>query len=358
MIGYTAEGKPKRKYVSGETRAEVRDKVAEIIAKQRAGLPTINERTTVRQFLALWLDHERSRIGDGGIAASTVRSYADTVKLHIVPLIGRIRLSQLHQRDVEVMMRAASSAKSGNYARTVLRTALNQALRWDACHRNVATLTRPLGTPPREHIPPLTDGDVTALLVAVRGTQWEALYTVAIWTGLRQGELLGLRWTDVDFEHAELDVRRQLKRVPNEGLQLLPLKTAASRALLPMTDAVVSALLRHRERQYEAKERTGARWHETGFVFTSPVGTPLDARNVIRQWHDDLDRAEITQRHFHMLRHSCASFNYARGARDREVMEMMRHTQLGTTMNLYTHLRPDARREMMSRLDGLLPPPD
>ncbi len=344
-------GKPRYKYYYGKTEAEVKAKMREGQADLQRGKMPGNDRQTVDAFLTDWLADKKETV-----RPATYKSYSDTVRLHITPHIGHKILTKITPVDVRRLLSdlTASGVKapSVRYTRTVLRAALNQAVRWELVSRNAAALV----TPPkvqRHEVRPLTIQEAATFLKAARGDVREGVFAVAVATGLRQGELLGLVWDDIDLDTGVLRVRFQLQRFEGK-LQRVPLKTEHSRRTLDLPAVALDALKRQRTRQKEARLLAGSRWQETGFVFTSSIGTPFDARNVIRGFHETLERAGLPRTNFHSLRHSAASFLLAMGASSREIMETLGHTQIGTTMNLYAHMMPEARKETALRMDKAL----
>jgi len=349
-VGYK-DGKPVRKYCYGKTRAEANTKMLAVLRSVEQGVPVIDDRQTLGQFLVRWLESVQH---NAKLAPRTKKHYADMVRLHITPVIGRVRLAKLTPHDVDRMIRAASTLSNAAKARVVLGIALNRGMKMGDVTRNVVTLTDPPEKAGKtDKVEPLSPEETTRLLDTVRGHRLEALYIVALGLGLREGELLGLRWKDVDFDRKLLMVQQQVQRI-DHTLVITEPKSRSSRATLPMIDDVARALLAHQERQQTEMMVQHQRWQDHGLVFPSSIGTLMDARNLIRLWHAALDRAGIPRTRFHNLRHTCASFLYAHGARDREVMEIMRHSQISMTMNTYTHIRASALRDTANLMQGHL----
>ena len=184
-----------------------------------------------------------------------------------------------------------------------------------------------------------TPDESRTFLQTIKGDRLEALFSVALSLGLRQGEALGLRRQDVDFEARALRVSYALQRI-EEGLQMVEPKTERSRRILPFPEAVLLALRSHRSRQLEERLALGSNWPETGLVFTSSIGTPLEPRNVVRKFHALLKKAELPHSRFHDLRHSCASLLLAQGVPARTMMEILGYSQISRTMNTYAHVTP------------------
>lgn len=196
--------------------------------------------------------------------------------------------------------------------RAVLRTALAQAMRWRLLEINAAALAQgpAIRRPP---VPALTPADARVLLEVVAGDRLEALFVVALGLGLRQGELLGLRWEDIDQDRGEVHVRYALQRVKGQGPQLVEVKTERSRRTLALPPIVVDALEGHRYRQDAERALAGRAWVETGFVFTTSIGTPLDGSSVTHHFQRLLAAAGLPRMRFYDLRHGCASLLLAQG---------------------------------------------
>jgi integrase len=274
----------------------------------------------------------------------------------LVPTLGKIRLDQLTPQHVQEMMNGrlavGLSTKSVAYIHQVLRTALGLAVRWDMVPRNVARLVdRPRVE--RKQINPLTPEEARNFLGAIRGHRLEALFSVALALGLRQGEALGLRWEDVDFATRTMRVRNQLQRIGGK-LTLVPPKTDRGRRTLVMPEMIVERLREHEKHQVAEKLWAGSKWRESGLVFANRIGEPTQARRVIEQFHDALDQAGIRRVRFHDLRHSCATLLLVQGVSPRVVMEVLGHSEIALTMNAYSHVVPELQREAAARMQAIL----
>lgn len=345
----------KRKWFYGRTRREVQDQLQAAQQDRRAGLPAPSGRLTVQQFLTQWL----ALSAKPRVRHKTYVSYEGTVRLHIVPALGKYQLARLTPERIQALLNAKLATglapRSVAYIRTVLRVALGQAVKWNLIGRNPAVLA----DPPRvekHRITPLTPDQARTLLAAARGDRLEALYTVALALGLRKGETLGLVWSDVDLDAGTLSVNYQLQRIGGRRLRV-PLKTDESRRTLLLPDAVAAALRAHRVRQLEERLAAGDRWQDSGHVLTSAIGTPLDERNVNRSFERLLARARLPHMRFHDLRHSAASLLLAQGVPLRVISELLGHTKIGTTADLYTHLAPTLHQEAAAKMQAVLTGP-
>ena len=204
----------------------------------------------------------------------------------------------------------------------------------------------------RKQIKPLDRKQVARLFEAARDDRLEALYVLAILTGLREGELLGLRWEDVDLESRVLRVQQQLVRT-KRGLIFGRPKNDRGRVVKLATTAI-AALRRHRKRQLEERVKAGSLWQESGLVFTTTVCTPIDASNLPRyHLYPLLERAGLPRVRFHDLRHTFATIMLQNGEHPKVVQEMLGHANISETMDTYSHVLPDMQSDAMKRLDAL-----
>jgi integrase len=272
------------------------------------------------------------------------------------PITGRISLAKLTPQQVQTFLNERlSSGLSGRtvqHIRTVLRTALNQAVRWGLIVRNAAALTEPPRIENYE-IQPITPEEARKFLDAIKEDRLEALFTVALALGLRRGEALGLRWQDINFEQRTLRVNTSLQRI-NGKLLLSELKTKNSRRVLHMPELLIRKLREHRGRQLEDKLLAGSRWHENDLVFPSSIGTPLEPRNLNRHFDQLLSKAGLHHFRLHDLRHYCASLLLAQGVAMKVVSEILGHTQISTTADIYTHILPEIKKEALDLIGRIL----
>lgn len=346
----------RRRSVFGRTRAEAIRKLTRAIRDRDYGMPFHYERLTVAKFLTQWLEDSVKP----AVRFSTYVSYSYLMQAHASPALGRIALARLTPQVVQKFLNdklaSGLSPRRVQYLHAVLRRALGQAEKWGLVSRNVAKLVDP---PRVQHpeIKPLTPEESRIFLGTAVGHRLEALYIVAICLGLRQGEVLGLHWQDIDLEKGTLFVRHSLQRIDGK-LQLIEPKTARSRRTIALPSLAIRALRKHRVWQMEERLAKGSAWLETGQVFTTRVGTPLDARNVVRQFHMLLDQAGLPRIRFHDLRHTAASLLLTQGVHPRVVMETLGHSQISLTMNVYSHVLPALQREAANSMDAILRRPD
>jgi integrase len=227
------------------------------------------------------------------------------------------------------------AARTVQYTHAVLHRALKQARRWGIVGRNVAEDVDPPQVK-REEIRPLNREQTRALLKAAEGNRLEALYIVAVHTGMRPGEILALRWDDVNFDFGTL----QLNRALSDGEFNAP-KTARSRRRIKLTAGSVKALRAHRKRQLEERMQKAGLWKDHGLVFPSTVGTPLSHRNVVRSFKALLKRAGLpASTRLYDLRHTCATLLLSRNVHPKYVQELLGHASIALTLDTYSHVIP------------------
>jgi len=290
------------------------------------------------------------------LRTSTAENYATIVRVHLQPAFGRVSLNKLTPEHVQAMLgrlsgrEPALSPTTIRYIYAVLRIALGRALKTGRVVRNVATL---VDAPPksRPDLAILSGGDVRTLLHATREDRLAALYVSAVGLGLRQGELLGLRWSDVDVDAGLLSVRHSLQRRTH---QLAEPKTERGRRTLAMPAIVVVALREHRRRQIAERLAAGPGWTDRDLVFPTAHGSALDTRNVTRALQSALALAGLPPVTFHSLRHACATLLIEQGEELTVVSRLLGHANLATTADIYAHLTRGMRQGAADRMDAIL----
>ncbi len=295
-------------------------------------------------------------MNSGKIAHSTFIRYEGIVENHLSPILGRKKLRDLSRAEVRALYSAKGkelSPRSVDYIHVTLQKALGQAMRDDLISRNVAAGERPRSSRNREEIKALSSEQARALLAAARGERNEALYIVALHTGLRQGELLGLKWADHDLTGRRLSVRRALK-VTDHGLDFGPPKNKASRRSVPLSKSTVAALRAHRTRQNEERLRLGDLWQDHDLVFPNRVGKPLDHNNLYyREYKPLLHSAGLGDEvfTFHSLRHTFATELFNQRKRPKIIQSLLGHSSIVQTMDTYSHLLDDVDDDEVGGLD-------
>jgi integrase len=348
----TLTGGRKRVTTYGHSRAEVKSKLRELLDKAARNIPATPVSLTVAVYLAEWLTHIRQHV-----RPNTYVGYETNVRLHLVPRIGQRKLARLTVRDVRLMvdkMRMdGHKARVVQHVHSTLRAALEHACREELVSRNVAKLVRverPTPLKPRE---PLSIDEARALLLMVKDHRLNALWTLLIMLGLRRGEVCGLRWEHVDFETATLRIVQTVQRVDGK-LQELGTKTRRSNRTVPLPTRCLYALADHHGMLQRRYGEAGRPWQPSGYIFGTAHGTPLEPRNLTRMWTKLCEQLGVRRVPLHALRHTCVSLLMALGVHPRVVMEIVGHSAIEMTMNVYSHVNMDTQRAALDQLDGEL----
>ena len=333
---YTAEG-PKRRALYGKTRKVAADKLARALADRTSGHTFDTENMTVGEYLDRWLNDSDK----GSVRTSTYERHEQIVRLHLKPALGRLKLSKLTPAHVQGLYRdkldSGLSPATVQKIHTVLHKALTQALKWNMIPRNAADVVK-APRPVPEEMHPLSPDEARNLIEAARGDKLEAPYILAVHTGMRQGELLGLKWEDVDLNEGVIHIRRTVVRSGGR-ISLGEPKTKGSRRPVHLTGAAVEALKAHLERQLEDIERLGDLYRDHDLVFTSEVGTLINPSNLRRRsFAPLLQRAGLPRIRFHDLRHTCAKLLLSRNVHPKYVQELLGHATVAITLDTYSHV--------------------
>jgi integrase len=348
----TSTGAVERRALYGRTRADVEQRFAALRQQVEHGTPVVPAGLTVASYLAEWVEQVAAR----RVRASTLYNYRLYITRDITPALGRKRLDKLSAGDVRLFLAQLLDAGIGErtvqYVHATLRAALEDATRDELIPRNVARLVR-APRPATQERPSLSVEQARTLLKSTRKHRLYGLFVVLVLLGLRRSEALGLRWPDVDLDGETLAVRSTLHR-QTSGLVLLPPKTRRSRRTIPLPGPVVEVLRAHEKAQEAGRDAAGKAWRETGHVFTTPLGTPIDPRNATRVFQSQCEGAGVPVVPLHALRHTCVSLLLSLGVPPRVVMEIAGHSALEMTMNVYGHVDLDSRREALGRLADLI----
>jgi integrase len=324
----------KTKYIYSKTRKEASTKLARAIADRDSGYVFDSGTLTVGQYLGRWLDAIR-----GTVRERTWKRSEEIVRIHLVPSLRKTRLDRLSSFQLQSLystkLDSGLSARTVRMIHTTLHKALKQAVMWSLIPRNVTEAV----SPPREQnkeIKPLNEEEVKRLLRAVRDDKLEALYVLGIHTGLRSGELLGLRWDDLDLQAGTL----QVKRTVFNG-QIEAPKTVKGRRSIKLTQTSIRALQKH--------QKVGE------WVFCTKVGTPLSVHNLHnRSWKPLLRKAGLPPgTRFHDLRHTCATLLLAKGVHPKIVQEMLGHSSISITLDTYSHVLPNMQSEAVRAMEDI-----
>lgn len=347
-VGYDDSGKQRFKSVYGKTQAECLAKIAEL--KQQLSAGTFSDtKLTVKAYLEQWLT-EKGR----EVKPQTAEDYRYQLEKYVVPLIGKLGLNKLTPLKVQAMCGELSdriSSQRANKCRRVLSGALSQAVRWGLIPRNPCDAVKPLKVSKAE-MKLWAPEDAARFLDSARAHRLFALFYLAMSTGLRRGELLGLRWQDVGetYLHVRQSVIEQRGRI-----MITTPKTEKGARRVALSADVAEVMRQHRERQEAERQLLGLAWPDTGLVFTSEVGTLLHPRNFTRTWHTLQKNAGVRQVKLHDLRHLHASMAIRSGVDPKVLADRLGHTRASFTLDVYTHLFEEQRANSAVSLLDFLP---
>ena len=347
----SAEG-TKTRYIYGKTRAAVAEKLTRALADRNGGLTYDAGKTTVGAYIERWIEDS---VRDT-VRQRTYERYEQIVRVHIKPAFGRVKLSALTPAHLRALykekLNAGLAPRTVRYIHVTLNKALKQAVADGMIPRNAASSVK-APKPKKEEVRPLDREQVRAFFDAVSGERLEPLYVLAVTAGLRKGELLGLKWEDLDPEAGTLQVRRSLSQARSGRIFEAP-KGGKGRSIR-LTRRAVSALREHRRRQLEERIKLAGLWQENGLVFPSQVGTPLGERNLSRSFKRHLERAGLPRIfRFHDLRHTCATLLAKQGVNPKFVQELLGHRDVSLTLNVYSHVLPDMGDQAAIAMDAAL----
>lgn len=307
---------------------------------------------TVGEYLFWWLEH----YARASTAPRTFESYEMIVRRHLVPALGSVPLQKLQPVQIQAYYTKALetlSPRTVAYHHAVLHEALRHAVRWQLIRVNPAdAVKRPHYRRPAPTV--LDEKGAAALLEAAAGHQDYYLILTALLTGMRQGELLGLRWEDVDLEAGVIYVRRALQRIKGQGFVWRGPKTEAGRRAVAISPRVVAALRKLKREQASARLLLGEAYHDAGLVFCRPDGRPIDATALTKRFRKLADAVGFPNLRFHDLRHTHATLLLAQGVHPKIVQERLGHEDVTLTLNTYSHVLPGLQAEAAKKLDEAL----
>jgi integrase len=362
-------GKSRRQVFYGKTRAEVRTKLREASDRLEEGQPVSDSKATVSQ----WLHHWTATTLEASDRKESTRSlYRSLANSHLKPEpFGALRLDKLKPSDIEALvlrLRARTRpirSKDGSEAEvralsdstirttyTVLRSALDGAVRDGLLARNPAAAIRRPGVERTEarHLSLL---EVHRLLNAAESSRYHGALVLITATGMRRGECLALRWQDIDHDAGVLRIRGTLSRIGRKVTVTEP-KTERSRRILPLSPATAALLTGQRKGQVAERLHAGSKWTDTGYVFTTETGQPVDPRNLLRVVQSAAARAGLTDVGVHSLRHSAATAMLEAGVNIKAVSDLLGHSSVSITGDIYGHTSDDSARAAIAKLSDAM----
>ncbi len=339
----------RRRSFTAPTKRAVQSLIRTAVAEAEQGLMPAPDKLTLETYLVEWLrDTKQPKL-----RPNVYRGYCQLARCYLIPSLGKVKLKDLRAAHIQKLYREMSdrglSAHTVQRSHNVIRGALRHAVETGLVPRNVASLVHP-PTPRTEEIQVLDSDQVRQLLDTAAGTRWSTLLHMAVYSQMRIGELLGLRWSEVNFERGTVRVVRQQT---DTGAIAEP-KTAAGRRTIDLPAKTLIALREHRTAQLEERLQWGADWEDGDLVFCTHRGRPISYRNAVRAFKILLERAGLPEIRFHDLRHTGATWLLSQGVTVNTVAQRLGHADVMVTLRTYAHVLPTMQREAAAKLDELL----
>lgn len=296
----------------------------------------------------------------GRVKESTAVGYRNIMNYYVLPYLGKRPLTELRPNHVVEMLRRLDedgfSANTRMRARAQLRAVLTKAEQLEIVPKNVAALVDPVRVERDRTDDTLTPEEIAQLLTSLANDRLVALADLAMHLGCRKGELLALHWTDLDLKTKQLRIGGTLKYLPGRGLVLDTPKTAAGERLIPLTERLIEVLRGHRAKQLKERLFAGELWEDSGFIFTTELGTPIDPRNLLRWWYSALANAGLERRTFHSTRRTAITHMAEAGVALEVAASIVGHASITTTADVYNRVRPRVQVDALERLERHLAP--
>ena len=332
------------------TKKEAEFALAKLINSVETGIDFNATKLTFGDYAQRWLKSKEKNV-----RPKTMQRYSDLMRLHIVPVIGSIALLKLKPLHLEKVYEEAGSRglspQSVLHIHRVLFTALKQAVAWQLIPRNIAEAVTP-PRPEQREVDPMTSREVVRILETVVSTDLEMPTILGLGTGMRLGEVLGLRWKDIDLEKKSARITQTVQET-REGVVFVPPKTHRSRRTVSLPGFVVHALRKHKKEQSERRLVVGSAWHDLDLVIERGDGLPVRTSSLSGRFADRMKKEGIKLT-FHGLRHGHASLMLAAGVHLKVVSERLGHSTIGITADLYTHVADEVHEAAAASLDAFL----
>ncbi len=359
-IGQDEQGKRKQKWVTVQgTKKEAERELTRLLHEMNTGMYVEPSKMTVTEYLEYWLEHYAKT----NVATKTLDGYRESIRVYIVPQLGKHQLAKLQtahiqayyayaQREGRKRFPGGLSARSVLHHHRVLREALQQAVKWQFLGRNPADAVVP-PRPERTEMKVLDEAQTARLLTVAEGTRFYLPVLVAVTTGLRRGEVLGLRWEDIDLDAGMLSVRQSLGQT-RQGPQFKPPKTEKSRRGVSLPALTTEALRRHREEQQKEKVLLGDAYQDKGLVLANPIGEAWTPNALTKGFGFLLAKHDLPRVRFHDLRHTHATQLLRQKVHPKVVSERLGHSTVNLTLDTYSHILPGMQEEAAEGVDKAL----
>ncbi len=361
-------GKIKRQTFYGKTRDEVRQKITKVQFDIQQGAYIEPSKLTFGEWIDTWLKHYKT----ASIRPTTLTSYEYIIRIHIKPSIGHIPLKDLKAEQLQAMYNdkfmngnttkkgGGLSARTVRYIHVIIHEALAQAQKNDLVIRNVSESTV-LPRQTKKEIRVLTLEEQKKFISSLGCEPLGPLFLLALASGMRLGELLALKWSNIDLDKAVVKVKQSLSRVRNfdedndvnSELIFQEPKTKAGNRSIPIPLSIIQALRTHKKKQAEQRLKAGASYINNDLVFCTKTGSPIEPRNVDRSFKAILTNAKLADINFHALRHTYATRLLEANEHPKVVQELLGHTSITMTLDLYSHVLPELKSAAAAKINNL-----
>jgi integrase len=339
---------------TSKTRAECQGWIRKMLDQIDEGLTFKGTQTTLEEFLKGWLVTAKTTL-----RPKPAQQYEKLTENHIIPVLGKVKLKDLRPDTIDGFyqnrIKAGVGVRTIRYCHSVLHRALEKAVTLGLLTRNPADGANP----PRLNQPEITildENQVIQFLIAAQGNRHEALFHLAVKTGMRQAELLGLKWMDLDWTSGVLHVRRQVQRIDGKGFVFCEPKTKTGRRSIQLGEASLQMLRKQLEKQRREKSGADDHWNENDLIFASSVGTPTELRNLLREYKKVLLKAGLPEIRFHDLRHTAASIMLKHNIPVFTVSRILGHSKPSVTLDIYAHMIPGMQDQAAKIMDEVIAP--
>lgn len=339
---------------TAKTRRECQDWIRKMNNQIDDGMNYDNSRILIKDYLSDWLKNSKP-----SYRSKTWKHFEQLIRDYINPQIGSIKLIDLRPEHIQRLYNFLLEHNIGAYTilkvHSVLHNALSHAVKLGTIPRNPASVVKTPKEPSKE-MQILDENQVSQLLLSTKNHRLGMLIYLAMSTGMRQMELLGLKWSDIDWVKHTIRVERQLVRPEGKGVQFAPLKTKSGRRSIDISPRTIEALREHYNNQHLIKQSVGTKWQENDLIFTNSFGGPINPRNLLRDFKKLLQDAGLPPIRWHDLRHTTASIWLNQGIPVLVVSKRLGHSRPSITLDIYAHLIPNKQTELAEMIDELIMP--
>ena len=333
----------KRVSFTAKTRAECHDWLRKMLDQIDQGMTYKGRQLTLKAYLCGWIETKKN-----SLRPKPAQQYERLIRTYIIPGIGHIKLQELTLRRINIFYSHLSSKGKGTrtirYIHSILHAAIEQAVKEGILGKNPAHGAI-LPRQSNKEMGVLTEQQVTQFLITANQSRYRSLYHLAIVTGMRQSELLGLKWADIDWIKGSIKVRRQAQTIRGQGIVFLEPKTRASIRSIVVGEGVLQELGEHRYQQQKTIQFADSNWQDFDLIFCTKKGTPISQRNLLRDFHRVLEKAGLQRIRFHDLRHTAASLMINHGVPIVVVSKILGHSKPSVTLNIYAHCITELQSE-------------